>query len=79
MSVRSLRLPALVLASSLSLSACAYGYGDHGYASVGYGHGGYCDPYYDNCYGGYGGYGGYGYYGRHSGVPRYQGHPIASW
>jgi len=51
MSVRSLRLPALVLASTLGLSACAYGYGDHGYASVHYGGGGYCDPYYDDCYG----------------------------
>ena len=54
MSVRRFRLPALLLASTLGLSACAYGYGDYGYASVGYG-GGYCDPYYDDCYGGYGG------------------------
>ena len=55
MSLRRFRLPVLVIASSLGLSACAYGYGDYGYASVGYGYGGYCDPYYENCYGG--GYG----------------------
>jgi len=55
MPIRRFRLPALVLASTLGLSACAYGYGDYGYASVGYGSG-YCDPYYDDCYGG-------GYYG----------------
>jgi hypothetical protein len=57
MAVRFLRLPALVLASTLGLSACAYGDGyGYGGVSVGYGGGGYCDPYFDDCYGG-----GYGY------------------
>jgi hypothetical protein len=56
------RTAMLVLAAGLGLSACAYdgGYG-YGGLSVGYG-GGYCDPYYYDCYSGYGGYGGYGGY-----------------
>lgn len=58
MSVRSLRLPALLLASTLGLSACAYddGYG-YGYGGAHAGYDGYCDPYWDDCYGGHGGYG----------------------
>ena len=56
MSVPRLARLSLVLASAAGLSACAYdgyGYGG-GYASVGYGGGGYCDPYWDDCYGYYG-------------------------
>ena len=61
---------ALALAASAGLSACAtyddYGYG-YGGVSVGYQSGGYCNPYYDDCYGsGYGrGYASsyYGWYG----------------
>jgi hypothetical protein len=51
-----LRPALLLLGTSLTLGACAYdGYGySGGYASVGYGAGGYCDPYYDDCYGYYG-------------------------
>jgi hypothetical protein len=63
-----LRTLVLVLAAGLGLSACAYdrGYG-YGGLSVGYGGGGYCDPYYYDCYSGYG-QGGYydpwyGWYG----------------
>jgi hypothetical protein len=62
-----LRPALLLLASSLTLGACAYdgyGYGG-GYASVGYGGrygGGYCDPYYQDC-GGYYGDPWYGWYG----------------
>ena len=40
-----------------------YGYGNGYYRTAGYG----------------GGYYGGGYYGRRSGVPRFNGHPIASW
>ena len=60
MSLIRLRTAALVLAAGLGLSACSH-YGGYGYGglSVGYGSS-YCDPYYDDCYGGYGGYG-YGY------------------
>jgi hypothetical protein len=68
MSLIRLRSAALVLAAGLGLSACSHydGYG-YGGVSVGYG-GGYCDPYYYDCYGGYGAYGGYhdpwyGWYG----------------
>ena len=62
MSSPRLRAALIVLASSLGLGACAYdGYGyGRGYASVGYG--GYCDPYYDDCYGGYYGDPWYGWY-----------------
>jgi hypothetical protein len=63
-----LRSALLLLAAGLGLTACSH-YGGYGYGglSVGYG-GGYCDPYYDDCYRGYGGYGGYydpwyGWYG----------------
>ncbi|MEA3040564.1 MAG: hypothetical protein QOC65_53, partial [Sphingomonadales bacterium] len=61
-----LRAVLVLLASSLGLGACAYdGYGyGRGYASVGYG--GYCDPYYDDCYGG-GGYYGDPWYGWYDG------------
>jgi hypothetical protein len=65
-----LRTAFLLVAAGLGLGACStydgYGYGG---LSVGYG-GGYCDPYYYDCYSGYGGYGGgyaydpwYGWYG----------------
>lgn len=49
-----LRSAVLVLAAGLGLSACSHydGYG-YGGLSVGYG-GGYCDPYYYDCYSGYG-------------------------
>ena len=43
-------------------------YGGPGYYAPNAYYGG--GPYYGN---------GYGYYGRNSGVPRYQGHPLASW
>ena len=53
-------------------------YGYYGGGPVYYGGPGYYAP---NAYYGGGPYygGGYGYYGRNSGVPRYQGHPLASW
>ncbi|HET8535134.1 MAG TPA: hypothetical protein VFL74_06250, partial [Sphingomicrobium sp.] len=62
---------AILLAGTVALGGCAYGYGDYGsYGGLsvgigsGYGgYGGYYDPYYD----GYG-YGGYGY-----GYPSYYG------
>nr|MDP8994344.1 peptidase [Pseudomonadota bacterium] len=62
--VRSL----LVLASSLALGACAYGYDDYGYGGVSAAYGsGWCDPYWDDCYGyydpWYGWYDGYYYPG----------------
>lgn len=70
MSLNRLRTAALVLAAGLGLTACSH-YGGYGYGglSVGYG-GGYCDPYYYDCYSGYGGYGGYydpwyGWYGNY--------------
>jgi hypothetical protein len=53
-----LRSILILAAAGLGLSACAYdGYGYGGF-SAGYG-GGYCDPYYYDCYSGYGG--GYAY------------------
>ncbi|MEA3065825.1 MAG: hypothetical protein QOJ27_2277, partial [Sphingomonadales bacterium] len=57
---------AVLLAAGLGLSACAYDRG-YGYGGLSVGYGGYCDPYYDDCYSGYG-YGGYsdpwyGWYG----------------
>jgi hypothetical protein len=63
-----LRTAALLLAAAAGLGACAYhdgygyGYGyGYGHVAVGYNSGGYCDPYYDDCY--YGpGYGHAGYY-----------------
>lgn len=63
-----LRAVLLTAAAGLGLGACTmyddYGYG-YGGLSVGYGSG-YCDPYWDDCYGGYG-YGAqdswYGWYG----------------
>ena len=71
MSLVRLRTAAILLAAGLGLSACStydrYGYG-YGGLSVGYGSGGYCDPYYDDCYYGRGGgysdswYGWYGDY-----------------
>ena len=57
MTARSLRLPALLVASSLAVAGCAYGDG-YGYGGISAGYGGYCDPYWDDCYGGGGG----GYY-----------------
>jgi len=66
MSLRRLRLPALLLAGSLVLGGCAYdnyGYGrSRSYASVSYGSGG-CDPYYYDCYGSYDPW--YGWYGNY--------------
>lgn len=49
-----LRSALILLAAGLGLSACSHydGYG-YGGLSVGYG-GGYCDPYYYDCYSGYG-------------------------
>jgi hypothetical protein len=66
MSLIRLRTAAILLAAGLGLSACAYDRG-YGYGGVSVGYGGYCDPYYDDCYSGYG-YGGYydpwyGWYG----------------
>src|SRR6185436_6630068 len=62
-----LRSLLLVLAAGAGLSACAYDRG-YGYGGLSVGYGGYCDPYYYDCYSGYGGYGGYydpwyGWYG----------------
>ena len=54
-----LRTAALLLAAGLGLSACSH-YDGYGYGGVSVGYGGYCDPYWDDCYSGYG-YGGYGY------------------
>lgn len=68
MSWSRIRSAALVAAGAAALSACStYDYG-YGGVSVGFSSGGYCDPYYDDCYGGYGsryGYGDpwYGWYG----------------
>ena len=69
MSVSRFRLPALLVAAGLGLGACST-YDDYGYGysrvSVGYNSGGYCDPYFDDCYYGRGrsGYGDpwYGWY-----------------
>jgi hypothetical protein len=66
MSLIRLRTAAILLAAGLGLSACAYDRG-YGYGGLSVGYGGYCDPYYDDCYSGYG-YGGYsdpwwGWYG----------------
>ena len=67
MSFACLRAAALVLASAGALSACSYyddGYGyGYGGVSVGYGSAGYCDPYYDDCYGGHYSDAWYGWYG----------------
>ncbi len=53
MTLRRLRLSALLLASGLGLGACAYhdGYGGYGYGGVSAGYGdGWCDPYWGDCY-----------------------------
>jgi hypothetical protein len=57
----------LIATAALGLAGCSTYGGGYGRVSVGYGSAGYCDPYYDDCYGGgYGGYYGdpwYGWYG----------------
>jgi hypothetical protein len=68
MSLIRLRTAALLLAAGIGVSACAYGDGyGYGYGGLSAGYGGYCDPYWDDCYYGGGGYGAYdpwyGWYG----------------
>ena len=65
MSLRRLRLSALLAFSTIGLGACAYDDYGYGYGGASVGYGGYCDPYYDDCYYGGGYYGDpwYGWYG----------------
>jgi hypothetical protein len=64
MSVLRLRTALILLGAGIAVAGCAYDRG-YGYGELSAGYGGYCDPYYDDCYGG--GYGAYdpwyGWYG----------------
>lgn len=53
MSAARLRTAIILLAAGIGLSGCAYDRG-YGYGGLSVGYGGYCDPYWDDCYSGYG-------------------------